>query len=116
MSSLSKILKGVELEAKPFSLKSLPSETAKKAPVNIVGVEKKAYTALNRSLQDNANMLIKDAIDRSMQIIEEAELKARDILKAAEDKKDQIEKQAYRAGYEAGKNQGYEKGFQQSSD
>jgi flagellar assembly protein FliH len=102
MRSLSKVLKQVKLQKEnPLRLISPKPPLAKK--VNESGLDN---TRCRRTYEEEANLLLEDALSRARKITSSANDETLKIILEAQSKKKEIEKEAFEKGYKDGFEQG----------
>lgn len=113
---MSKILKDVELKVdQPLQLKNLHPVLIKRTKsLRMDSIEGKVAATFNRAVEDDANLLMKDAFDRSLEIVEDAKIEAKEIIAKAQETRSQIEGEAFQRGFQEGQSQGYQDGFEKS--
>lgn len=97
-------------EENPFVLKNRQHKikVSKQKPKTL---PEKSILPEQKFKEDNANRLLEDALVKAKDIINDAQNKANKIINSAENKKEDIKKSAFDKGYSEGYNKGHEKGF-----
>lgn len=106
---MSNVLKFVVLERdKPLKLKEpdTPLKKASKRPLPISNTE----LSCHKFFEDESKQLLDEAVIKAREILEKTREEAEEIISKAEEKKEKIEQEAFEVGYESGYKEGFEAG------